>query len=126
MSSLTDTGENRALDWLTGNTVTAPVLPLQVALVTVIGSDAAAGTEVVGGSYARQSVTFTASAGGATSNSGTLTWSNMPACTVVGVDVFDSAGSPVRWWWAPLSVNRTVAAGDSFSIPAGSLTLGMT
>lgn len=125
MSSLTDTAENRTLDWLTGNATTAPSGSLKVALVTANGSDAAAGTEVTGGSYARQTVTFSASASGATSNVGSLTWTGMPACTVVGVEVWDSAGSPVRWWWGALAASKAVNSGDTFTIAAGDLDLTM-
>ena len=125
MSSLSDVAENHALNWLTGNSTTAPTTSLKVALVTANGSDSAAGTEVTGGSYARQNVSFSAASGGATSNSGTLTWTDMPACTVVGVEIYDSAGSPVRWWWGALSASKTVNAGDTFTIAAGDLDLSM-
>ena len=40
-----------------GSATTAPVTPLKVALVTAAGDDAPAGTEVAGGSYARQPLT---------------------------------------------------------------------
>lgn len=125
MSSLTDPAENYSLNWLTGNTTTSPTGALKVALVTANGSDSAAGTEVTGGSYARQTVTFSAAAAGATSNSGTLTWSAMPACTVVGVEIYDSAGSPIRWWWGPLGATKTVNSVDTFTIAAGQLQLTM-
>jgi hypothetical protein len=125
MSSLTDPAETRALDWLTGNTTTAPTGALKVALVTANGSDAAAGSEVSGGSYARQTVTFSAASAGSTSNTGALTWTNMPACTVVGIEVWDSAGTPIRWWWGPLASSKVVNVGDTFTILAGSLTLSM-
>lgn len=123
--NLTDVAENRALDWLTQNTVTAPTGALKCRLMTANGTDAAAGTEVIGGSYVSQTVTFAAAASGATSNSAALTYTSMPACTVVGVEVWDSAGTPVRWWYGPLTANKTVNAGDTFEIPAGDLDLSI-
>ena len=124
--NLTNTAENRALDWLMGNATTAPTAPLQVALVTANGSDTAAGTEVAGGSYARKNLTTAAAANGATSNSADLVWTGMPAATVVGVEVWDSAGTPVRLWYGALAASRTVLAGDELRIPAGSLTFALS
>lgn len=123
---MTNTAENLGLDWINGvGTPTRPTTPLKVALTTVNGSDAAAGTEVTGGSYARQSLTVAAAVGGATSNSADLVFSGMPAVTVVGVEVWDSAGTPVRLWYGPLSASRTVAAGDELRLTAGSLSLSI-
>lgn len=123
--NLTNTGENRALDWLMGTATTAPTLPLRVALVTANGTDAAAGTEVTGGSYARKNLTVAAAVNGATSNSADLVWTGMPAATVVGVEVWDSAGSAVRLWYGPLGTNRTLLAGDELRIVAGALSFSL-
>lgn len=124
--SLTNTAENRCLDFINGLTATAPTTPLKVALVTANGDDATAGTEVTGGSYARQSLTVGAASGGATSNSADLVFTGMPAATVVGVEVWDTAGAPVRLWYGALTASRTVAAGDELRLPAGSLALGLS
>ena len=121
--NLTDTAENRALDWICGNSTPAPSGQLKVAHVTANGSDSAAGTEVTGGSYARQNVTFTAASGGATSNTADLVWTAMPAATVVGVEVYDSAGTPIRWWYGALAASKTLQAGDELRIASGELDL---
>ncbi len=124
--NLSDTAENRALDWLCGNSTTAPSGQLKVALVTANGSDSAAGTEVTGGSYARQNVTFSAASGGTTSNSADVTFTAMPACTVVGIEIWDSAGTPIRWWYGALAASKTLQAGDELKLASGDidLTLG--
>jgi hypothetical protein len=125
--NLTNTAENLALDWVLGTgTPTRPTAPLRVALVTANGSDASAGTEVTGGSYARKNLSTAAAVNGATSNSADLVWTGMPAATVVGVEVWDSAGTPVRLWYGPLAASRTVLAGDELRIPAGSLTFSLS
>ncbi|KUL59670.1 hypothetical protein ADL32_19060 [Streptomyces albidoflavus] len=123
--NLTNTGENRALDWLMGTATTAPTLPLRVALVTANGTDAAAGTEVTGGSYARKNLAVAAAVNGATSNSADLVWTGMPAATVVGVEVWDSAGTPVRLWYGALGTSRTLLAGDELRIVAGALSFSL-
>lgn len=124
--NLSNTAENRVMDWLMGGSPTAPDPDLTVALVTAAGDDATAGTEVTGGSYARQTLTVGSASGGAVSNSADLVFSDMPACTVVGWEIWDSAGSPVRWWYGPLDTNRTLLAGDEYRIPAGSLDLSIS
>ncbi|MFF4791845.1 hypothetical protein ACFY2M_19250 [Streptomyces sp. NPDC001276] len=125
--NLTNTGENLALDWILGvGTPSRPATPLKVALVTANGSDTANGTEVAGGSYARKNLSVAAAVNGATSNSADLVWTGMPATTVVGVEVWDSASTPVRLWYGPLTASRTVAAGDELRLPAGSLTFTMS
>jgi hypothetical protein len=100
----------------------APTAPIKVALVTATGTATAAGTEVSGGSYARQTITFAAASGGSISSNVALTYTNMPACTVTGVDEYDSAGTPIRRWFGALSASKTVNAGDTFSIASGSYT----
>lgn len=124
--NLTNTSENRALDWINGLTSTAPTTPLKVALVTAAGDDATAGTEVTGGSYARKTLTVGAASGGATTNSADLSWTGMPACTIVGWEIWDSAGTPVRLWYGPLDTNKTLAAGDEYKITASNLALSLS
>lgn len=123
--NLTNTAENRALDFILGLSATAPTTPLKVALVTANGDDTTAGTEVTGGSYARQNLSVGAAVSGATSNSADLVWTGMPAATVVGVEIWDNAGTPVRLWYGPLTASRTVAAGDELRLTAGSLQLSL-
>lgn len=121
--NLTDVAENLMLDWANGvGTPTRPTTPLKLALMTANGSDSAAGTEVVGGSYARQDVTMSAAASGATSNSGAVTFTLMPAVTVMGVEIYNSTGTQ-RLWWGPLAANKVVNSGDTFEIPIGDLDL---
>jgi hypothetical protein len=126
-TDLTDAAASRVANWVTTNSTTAPTGPLKTRLMTANGSGSSAGTEVVGGSYAAQSVTFGSSSAGSTvSNSADLTYPNMPACTVVGVEVWDSAGTPFRWLFRALASPVAVSAGNTFTIPAGSLTVDPT
>lgn len=129
MSSLTDTAENQSMNWLTGNTATAPVLPLKVRLMTANGSDSAAGTEVTGSGYTAGGITaaFGAASGGISSNTSALSFGVLDATgsrTITGFEVWDSAGTPVRWWWAPLTGgDKIVGAGEQAEFAAGALTL---
>jgi hypothetical protein len=103
-------------------TYTNPTTPVKVALVTATGTATAAGTEVSGGSYARQTITFAAASAGSIASNTALTYTSMPACTVTGVDEWDSAGTPIRRWFGNLSASKTVNSGDTFSIASGSYT----
>lgn len=127
--NLTDTGEARALNWLTGNAATAPTLPLMVRLMTANGSDTAAGTEVTNGggsTYAPQAVTLGAATGGTQAvNTADVVFTNMPAATVVGLEIWDSAGTPIRWWFGAATSSRTTVLGDTLRIVAGALVLTM-
>ncbi|MET7687977.1 hypothetical protein ABZT06_08350 [Streptomyces sp. NPDC005483] len=114
------------LDWILGLSSTAPTTPMKVALVTANGTDTAAGAEVTGGSYARQTLTVGAASSGATSNSADIVFAGMPAATVVGVEIWDSAGTPVRLWYGPFAASRTVGAGDDLRIVAGALALSLS
>lgn len=123
MAVLSLTAANRALDWLLGGTPTAPVAPLRVALTTTVGTDAAPGTEVAGGSYTRQTLAVAASVGKAASNSADLIWTGLPGGSITGIEIWDSAETPVRWWYGPLDTPREVLVADEFKIPPGALNL---
>jgi hypothetical protein len=123
MANLVTVEANALLAASSGQTAyPAVTAPVKVALVTATGTAAAPGTEVTGGSYARQTITFAAASGGSIASNVALTYTNMPACTVTGVDEYDSAGTPIRRWFGALSASKTVNAGDTFSIASGSYT----
>lgn len=125
--NLTDIAEARALNWLTGNSTTALTGPLNMRLMTANGSDSAAGTELTnagGSTYTPQAVTIAAATTtGVTANSADVVFTNLPAATIVGVELWDSAGTPFRWWWGAATASKTVALGDTLRIVAGALVL---
>jgi hypothetical protein len=107
----------------------APVAPVVVALVTALGTSTTAGTEVGNSGpsqYARQPITFAAPSGGVIASNIALTYVNMPAATIVGVDEWDSATTPVRRWFGALSTVKSVNAGDTFSISTGSYSKSLS
>jgi hypothetical protein len=92
----------------------------QLRLATATGTDAAAGTLVTGGSYAHQSMAMAAAASRSCSNTGTVSFTGMPATTVNGVEIYNSAGSQRKAYGA-LTTPRTTANGDTLSFAAGSV-----
>lgn len=107
-----------------------PTLPLKLALMSAAGTDAATGTEVTGGSYARQSITMGASTvlatvGRRSANSTAPSFAGSPAVTVNSGEWFDSAATPVRQCQGNLATPKTLAAGDTLTVPAGSATVDL-
>ena len=123
--NLPDIIENQLLDALVGTAAYTVTGPIKLALVTANGNDASAGTEVTGGSYARQTITFGAAASGSISNSASISFTGMPAVTVVGIEIYDSAGSPKRLAYGALTSSRTVTAGDTVQFASSAITLSL-
>ena len=113
---------------LATTTLTASTGPIKCRLYTVVGTASTAGTEVSGGSYASVTVTFSASTNAdppvAVSNV-LASYTNMPACTVVAVELFDSYSTPHRLWWGNLAASKVLNSGDTFQIASGSLTCSL-
>lgn len=66
-----------------------------------------------------------ASAGSA-ANTNSLSFTGMPACTVVGIEIWDSNGSPTRRWWGAVTASKTYGAGDTATIAVGAVTVSLT
>ncbi len=101
---------------------TAPTGPMKLALATVTGTPTTAGTEVTGGSYARQTITMGSASGASCSNTNSISFTAMPAATVTGIDIYDSAGTPRRAWVGALTSSKTVGSGDTLSFPVASVS----
>lgn len=105
---------------------TTYTLPIKAELTTTVSTSSTPGTLVSGGSYAAQSLAgnFTAAAASKTkASTGALTYSNMPACTWADVHLRDSTATPKNMnFRGGSSLAKTVNAGDTALIPAGSLT----
>lgn len=140
-ASLSNYLENKLIDaFLRGQAYTMPAT-VYVALATTTGSDAACGTEVSGGSYARVAVTSslanwagTQSAGSTTASTGTGgTTSNNNAVTfpaptanwgsVTEFCVFDASTAGNLLFRDALTTPKTINNGDAApSFAAGALT----
>lgn len=124
--NLPDIIENQLLDALVGTAAYTVTTPIKIALVTANGNDATAGTEVTGGSYVRQTITFDAASGGQISNNAAISFTGMPSVTVVGIELYDSAGTPKRLAYGPLTNTRTVTSGDTVQFASGAVELSLS
>ena len=124
MAGIVAAEANRLLDASFGRVAyVAPTTPMRLALATTANTDSAAGTEVTGGSYARQDLDMgTAAANKQIPNSASEAFTNMPAVTVTHIDIYDAAATPRRAWYGPLTTARTLAAGDTLSFAAAAIT----
>lgn len=118
--------ENQLLDALVGNASYSITGATKIALMTANGNDASAGTEVTGGSYARQTIAFNAASGGSISNNAVINFTGMPSCTVVGIEIYDSAGTPKRLAYGALTSSRAVTAGDTVQFAISSVSLSLS
>lgn len=123
MANLSDWAENALLDWLLGGaTPTAPAGRF-LALYTAAPSDSGGGTEVTGGSYARQALASSAAASGATSNSGTVTFTSTAAWgTVTHIGIHSAATGGNLLWHGALTASRVMASGDSLVFSPAAIT----
>jgi hypothetical protein len=117
--------ENKLIDHFLGTTTYTKPSAVYVALYTVAPNDAGGGTEVTGGSYARQTATFTAASSGATSNDANIDFTGMPAATVVAIGVFDALTSGNLLLHGTLTTNKTTDAGDTLRIATGDLDISI-
>lgn len=121
--NLTNAAETLMLDSLVGRASYVAATPIKLGLVTAEGSDSVAGTEVSGGSYSRKTITWNPASGGSINNAAQVDFHNMPACTVVGIELWDSSGTPVRLAYGSLTASKTLASGDTLTFPAASVTI---
>lgn len=118
--------ENKLLDHFLGTTAYTAPTDVYVALMTVAEDDTgAAGTEVTGGSYVRKVATFDAASNGATQNSSNIDYTDMPACTVVGIAIYDALTSGNLLVHGTLTANKTLDAGDTLRIATGDLDISI-
>lgn len=143
MSAMSNYLENKLVDAiLRGQTFTSPT-NTYVALFTSDPTDAASGTEVSGGSYARVGVsgalaswagtqsagstTASSGTGGQTSNNSAITWGAAPTANwgvVTHFAIFDAVSAGNMLFHGALTAPKTINNGDPApSFPTGALVI---
>lgn len=126
MAGLSNYAEDLVLDWLfTTASATRPT-SWYVALYTVAPGEGGGGTEVSGGSYARQAATFTVSGTATTAENSTAI--EFPTATgswgtIVAAGIFDASTSGNLIAFADLTASKTISSGDVLRFNAGTLTI---
>jgi len=116
--------ETKILDHVFGGTAYTAPSTLYVALFTADPGDGDSGTEVSGGGYTRQTVTFTTS-GATTSNDSAVEYATATANygTVSHIGIYDASSAGNLLAHASLTSSKTIETGDVFRIPAGDLDI---
>jgi len=127
MAGFSDYLEDKVLEHVFGgNAYTAPGT-LYVALFTVAPTDTGGGTEVSGGSYARQTGAFSVSGTNPTTASNTAAIEYPTATadygTVVAVGILDASSSGNLLAYANLTTSKVVSSGDVFRFNTGDLDI---
>lgn len=111
--------------------MTVASTPVHVRLMTANGTATTAGTELAtGGGYTASntgspSVTFGSATSPSTSaNSGSVSITNMPAATIVGVEITDNGGA--RQELGSLASSKTTASGDTLSFAVAAITSALS
>lgn len=109
---------------LRGQAWTAPTT-VYLALFTSDPTDAKTGTEVSGGAYARQVVTFAAPTNGASATAADVLYPVATAAwgTVTHIGVFDAATGGNLLYHGPLTNTKTISMDDQLKIGAGDITI---
>jgi len=123
--NLTNYLESKLIDHFLGTTTYTKPSAVYVGLFTVTPGEAGGGTEVSGGSYARQAATFGAASSGATTNNANIDFTGMPAATTVAIGIFDASTSGNMLLYGALTTNKTTDAGDTLRIATGSLSVSI-
>jgi len=127
MAGTSDYLEAAVLDAVLRNTSYTSPTTIYLALYTTDPGDDDTGTEVSGGSYARQSCAFSRTAG-VGSNTSAVEWPTATGSwgTVTHVGVRDASSSGNLLYHAALASSKAITTGDIFRIPAADLTVTMT
>jgi hypothetical protein len=125
MAEMSDYLEKKVLDYVLRDTADWAPTAVYLALHTADPADAGSGAEVSGGSYARQACAFDAchATGGNTANTDAESFTNMPACTVTHIGVWDHASAGNLLFHTAVDTSKAVLAGDTISVAAGAVTI---
>ena len=120
--------ENKLLDHSVGKAAFTMPPTVRIALYTTDPTDADAGTEVSGGSYARQAITFAAAASGATSNDADVLFPQATASwgTITHWGIRDAATGGNLLWHGAFTASKAIDSGDQLKIAAGELDLSLS
>ena len=104
--------------------------PFKLRLMTAAGSNTANGTEAAGNGYTTGGSSLGSSAfgtpsGGVSTNSNSVSWTasggNLGGAAIVGIEIWDSAGTPLRYLQGSIT-SVTVATGNTLQFAAASIT----
>lgn len=127
MSELSNYLENKLLDHVLRNTSYTSPTTTYVGLYTSNPDEGNTGTEVSGGSYARQPLSVTTASGGIVTSSADVTFPQATASwgTISHIGILDALTSGNLLMYTALTTSKTIDEGDILKISTGSLTASL-
>jgi len=125
MAEMSNYLENALINATLRNTSYTSPATVYVGLYTSDPTDADTGTEVSGGSYARQAVTFGAPSNGVSTNTAAIEFPQATGTwgTVGWIGIEDASTGGNLLYHTALDASKTIATGDIFKIAIGSLSV---
>lgn len=117
--------DNNFVNLALRNTAFTPPATVYVALYTVAPTASGGGTEVSGGNYGRQLVTFSAPVNGQTSNTADIVFPVATGSwgTITSFALLDNSSGGNMLYFGTLSSSRLVQASDQVKFPIGQLAV---
>lgn len=125
MAEMSNYLEDALINATLRNTSYTSPATVYVGLYTSDPTDADTGTEVSGGSYARQAVTFGAPSNGVSTNSAAIEFPQATGTwgTVGWIGIEDALTGGNLLYHTALDASKTIESGDIFKIAIGSLSV---
>lgn len=125
MAEFSDYLENKLLDHVLRNTSYTSPTTTFVGLFTSAPTDTTSGTEVSGGSYARQALSVTTASAGVVTSSADVTFPQATASwgTISHIAIFDALTSGNLLMYTELTTSKVIDSGDILKISSGNLTV---
>lgn len=125
MSALSNYLENALINAVLRNTSYTSPAQVYLALHTADPTEAGTGTEVSGGSYARQAITFGEPTDGSSSNTAAI---NFPVATadwgtITHFSIRDAATGGNSLFYGAWQTPKTIETSDQFVVAIGNLTV---
>lgn len=124
MAELSNYLENKLLDHVLRNVSYTSPTTVYVGLYTSDPQDDNSGTEVSGGSYARQILNVTTASGGVVTSDADVTFPQATGNwgTITHIGLLDALTSGNLLMHTPLTTSKLIETGDILKIPVGNLT----
>jgi len=118
--------ENKVLDHVFGGVAYTAPATLYVGLFTSSPGETGSGTEVSGGSYARQTIAFTVT-GSQASNTAAVEFPTATASwgTITFAAIYDALSGGNLLAYGALTTSKTIDSGDVFRIPTGDFDIDL-
>lgn len=125
MAEMSNYLEDKILDHVLKNTTYNSPSTVYLGLFTSDPTDAGTGTEVSGGSYARQSISFAAASSGTSATDANIEFPQATGNwgTISHVGILDALTSGNLLFHTPLTTSKVIDTGDIFRVSSGNLTV---